>query len=240
MQWLSTIPPLLFILAYKIYINRVHVPAFQYFIPTEDEIRLARVHSERADARGNRLEKRFGHPALHMDLFTPMLHAKMMPLLSQVYQGKIGRDEAKMDEYGGQKLEAQVVPGGIKIAAVSQVRCHYLHIVDISHSILFRTIWNMIQLCISVIGESWIGTRVLWRLRPCSMEGPTYSQRSHNITQVTHHSRNSLDMTVILLGEFIKTTNLILNYRKWTRYRNLCLTLARTNSSSMLSDRNKP
>lgn len=60
-----------------------------------------------------------------MDLFTPMLHAKMMPLLSQVYQGRLGKDEAKMDEYGGQKLEAQVIPGGIKIAAVSQVR--HLH-----------------------------------------------------------------------------------------------------------------
>jgi hypothetical protein len=107
--------------AYKVYINRVHLPAFQYYIPTEEEIRLARVHSERADNRGNRLEKRFGHPALHTDLFTPMLHAKMMPLLSQVYQGKLGRDEAKMDEYGGQKMEAQVVPGGIKIAAISQV-----------------------------------------------------------------------------------------------------------------------
>ncbi|KAG5647091.1 hypothetical protein DXG03_001461 [Asterophora parasitica] len=121
LQWISTVPPLLFVVLYKLYINRVFLPAFQYFIPTEEEIRLARVHSERADARGNRLGKRFGHPALHADLFTPMLHAKMMPLLSQVYQGKIGKDEAKMDEYGGQKLEAQVVPGGIKIAAVTQV-----------------------------------------------------------------------------------------------------------------------
>jgi hypothetical protein len=54
-----------------------------------------------------------------------MLHAKMMPLLSQVYQGKIGRDEAKLNEYGGQKLEAQVVPGGIKIASVSQNDLEY-------------------------------------------------------------------------------------------------------------------
>ncbi|KAF9469984.1 hypothetical protein BDZ94DRAFT_1243684 [Collybia nuda] len=125
LQWLSTVPPALFIVVFKIYINRVHLPAFQYYIPTEEEIRLARVHSERADNRGNRLEKRFGHPALHADLFTPMLHAKMMPLLSQVYQGKLGTDEAKMDEYGGQKLEAQVVPGGIKIAAVSQNDLEY-------------------------------------------------------------------------------------------------------------------
>lgn len=83
---------------------------------------MAKVHSERADARGNRLEKRFGHPALHADLFTPMLHAKMMPLLSQVYRGKIGRDQAKLDEYGGQKMEAHLVEGGIKIAAIDQVR----------------------------------------------------------------------------------------------------------------------
>jgi len=50
-----------------------------------------------------------------------MLHAKMMPLLSQVYHGNLGKEEAKLKEYGGQKMEAQIVPGGIKIAAVSQV-----------------------------------------------------------------------------------------------------------------------
>ncbi|KAG5727100.1 hypothetical protein E4T56_gene20354 [Termitomyces sp. T112] len=125
LQWLSTIPPILFIIAYKIYINHAYLPAFRYFIPTDDEIRLARVHSERADARGSRLQRRFGHPALHAELFTPMLHAKMMPLLSQVYHGRIANDEAKMEEYGGQKLEAQVVPGGIKIAAVSQNELAY-------------------------------------------------------------------------------------------------------------------
>lgn len=125
LQWLSTIPPILFMLAFKLYINRVHLPAFQYFIPTEEELRLARVYSERADARNNRLGRRFGHPALHADLFTPMLHAKMMPLLSQVYQGKIGKEETKLNEYGGQKMEAQIIPGGIKIAAVSQNDLEY-------------------------------------------------------------------------------------------------------------------
>ncbi|XP_006461255.1 hypothetical protein AGABI2DRAFT_48387, partial [Agaricus bisporus var. bisporus H97] len=83
-QWVSTVPPILFVLAYKIYINRTFLPKFRYFIPTEEDLRQAKVHSERGDVRGNRLEKRFGHPALHTDLFTPMLHAKMMPLLSQV------------------------------------------------------------------------------------------------------------------------------------------------------------
>jgi hypothetical protein len=48
----------------------------------------------------------------------------MMPLLSQVYSGRIGKEEAKLDEYGGQKMEAQVVEG-IKIAAIEQRDLEY-------------------------------------------------------------------------------------------------------------------
>jgi hypothetical protein len=117
----ATLPPILIIGGFKVYIDRNFDSAFRYFIPTPEELAAAKIHSERADARANKLEKRFGHPALHADLFTPMLHANMMGLLGQVYQGKIGRDHAKLDEYGGQKMEAQVVQG-IKIAAIDQVR----------------------------------------------------------------------------------------------------------------------
>ncbi|KAF4620776.1 hypothetical protein D9613_000857 [Agrocybe pediades] len=118
--WTSLLPPIIMVICFKLYINRTYVPYFHYFMPTEEEINIAKVHSERADAKANRLEKRFGHPALHAELFTPMLHKEMMPLLSQVYQGKIGKDKAKLDEYGGQRMDAQVVPGGIKIAAIDQ------------------------------------------------------------------------------------------------------------------------
>ncbi|KAF8952519.1 late exocytosis, associated with Golgi transport-domain-containing protein [Flammula alnicola] len=123
--WLSVVPPILIVFAFKLYINRTYLPAFYYFTPTEEEIKVAKIHSERADATSNRLEKRFGHPALHTELFTPMLHKNMMPLLSQVYQGKIGNDHAKLDEYGGQNMEAQIVPGGIKIAAIDQRDLEY-------------------------------------------------------------------------------------------------------------------
>ncbi|KAF8911516.1 hypothetical protein CPB84DRAFT_1812352 [Gymnopilus junonius] len=118
--WISAVPPILIMIIFKIYINKSYLSSFHYFTPTEEEIRLAKVYSERADAKSNRLEKRFGHPALHTELFTPMLHKSMMPLLAQVYSGKIGRDKAKLDEYGGQQMDAQVVPGGIKIAAIDQ------------------------------------------------------------------------------------------------------------------------
>ncbi|KAK0460961.1 DUF221-domain-containing protein [Desarmillaria tabescens] len=125
LQWLITIPPIIIVAAYKIYANKVFDSAFRYYNPSEEELRLAKVHSERADNKGNKLGKRFGHPALHADLFTPMLHANMMPLLGQVYKGKIGRDQAKLDEYGGQKMDAQVVEGGIRIAAIDQRDLEY-------------------------------------------------------------------------------------------------------------------
>jgi hypothetical protein len=119
--WVSTLPPILIILIFKIYIKRKFTNTFRYYMPTEDELRQVQLHSERADNKGHRLEKRFGHPALQSDLFTPMLHAKMMPLLADVYKGRIASDHALLNEYGGQKLEAQVVEGGVRFAAVDQV-----------------------------------------------------------------------------------------------------------------------
>uniref|UniRef100_A0A8H7Y363 DUF221-domain-containing protein n=1 Tax=Psilocybe cubensis TaxID=181762 RepID=A0A8H7Y363_PSICU len=108
-----------------VYVSKVESGGFRYFTPTQEEINLAKVYSERADAKGNKLQKRFGHPALHAELFTPMLHKNMMPLLSEVYQGKIGNDSAKLGEYGGQTMEAQIVAGGIKIAAIDQRDLEY-------------------------------------------------------------------------------------------------------------------
>jgi len=119
--WIATIPPFIIVILSKIYINRIFLPRFRYYIPTDDEIRLAKVHSQRNDMQGHRLEKRFGHPALHMELFTPMLHANMMPLLSEVYKGKLAHEQMKVEGYGGQRMDAQVIPGGIRIAAIGQV-----------------------------------------------------------------------------------------------------------------------
>jgi hypothetical protein len=120
-HWLVTVPPIIITLLFKLYCTKRFDRAFRYYIPTEEEINHAKVHSEGADAKGHRLERRFGHPALHVELFTPMLHANMMALLGSVYQGKVSDASAKLEEYGGEKHDAQVVPGGIMIAAVNQV-----------------------------------------------------------------------------------------------------------------------
>jgi len=123
--WAACLPPLFAVLICKVWWDRIFHPRFTYYIPRDKEMAEAIVHSQRADNQGNRLEKRFGHPALHADLFTPMLHANMVPLLEQVYHGPLGHDTATMGEYGGQKMEAQIAPGGIRIAAIEQSDLEY-------------------------------------------------------------------------------------------------------------------
>lgn len=122
--WVATLPPIVLVLVFKAFIDRRFLSDFRYHIPSQDEIAQAKIHSQRSDATRNRLEKRFGHPALHSDLFTPMVHANMVHLIPQVYNGKVESDKARLGEYGGQKVEAQVVQG-IKIAAIDQNDLEY-------------------------------------------------------------------------------------------------------------------
>ncbi|KAG8921438.1 hypothetical protein FRC00_008647, partial [Tulasnella sp. 408] len=81
--WVSALPPMVIVILFKLIFLRKFTDQFRWWIPSPDEIAASKVHSERADSKGGRLASRFGHPALHSDLFTPMLHAKMMPLLPQ-------------------------------------------------------------------------------------------------------------------------------------------------------------
>jgi hypothetical protein len=99
--WVACIPPLFAVLICKVRWDRTFHPRFTYYTPRDKEMAKAIVHSQRADNQGNHLEKRSRHPALHAGLFTPMLHAKMMPLLAQVYHGRLGHDMTTMGECGG-------------------------------------------------------------------------------------------------------------------------------------------
>lgn len=108
-------------MVFKVAVLRRYEQQFRFWVPSPAEIAKSKQHLERADNKGSRLEKRFGHPALHSDLFTPMLHAKMMPLLSQVYHGRLGHEKLAMAEYDGQKMEAQIAPGGVRIAGIEEV-----------------------------------------------------------------------------------------------------------------------
>lgn len=121
-QWTVAIPPMLMIVALKIYVNRVFLRQFRGFNPSDTDIANCKVHSERSDRTGNRLANRFGHPALHAELFTPLLHATMAKLLPEVYKGRLAKEDAKLTEYGGAKLATQITPEGVRIATIEQVR----------------------------------------------------------------------------------------------------------------------
>ena len=54
-----------------------------------------------------------------------MVHADHEHLLAQIYTGKITTTSTKLGEYGGQKKKVQVLPGGIKIAAINQNELQY-------------------------------------------------------------------------------------------------------------------
>ncbi|KAF9650988.1 DUF221-domain-containing protein [Thelephora ganbajun] len=122
--WVATLPPIVLVLVFKAFIDRRFLDEFKYHIPSQDELAQAKVHSQRSDNNRNRLEKRFGHPALNSELFTPMVHANMAHLLPQVYNGKIESDKTRLGEYGGQKVEARFVQG-IRIAAIDQHDLEY-------------------------------------------------------------------------------------------------------------------
>ncbi|KAF8967961.1 hypothetical protein BDZ97DRAFT_1916530 [Flammula alnicola] len=94
LQFLATIPPLPFMLLFKHYINKKFANDFQYYIPRHEELSRSIVHSEDADIAGNKLEQRYAHPALQAELFTPMVHTRMLPVLRRIYKGKISGGEA--------------------------------------------------------------------------------------------------------------------------------------------------
>jgi hypothetical protein len=94
----ACIPPLFAVLICKVWWDRIFHPRFTYYIPRDKEMAEAIVHSQRADNHGNHLEKRSRYPALHADLPTSMLHAKMMSLLVPVYHGRLGHGTTMMGE----------------------------------------------------------------------------------------------------------------------------------------------
>ncbi|KAG8991874.1 hypothetical protein FRB90_001200 [Tulasnella sp. 427] len=123
--WISALPPMVIVILFKLIFLRKFTNQFRWWNPTREEIDASKVHSERADSKGGRLASRFGHPAFHSELFTPMVHAKMSPLLPQVYHGRLGTETKAMAEYSGQKMEAQIAPGGIRIAGITEADLAY-------------------------------------------------------------------------------------------------------------------
>lgn len=131
LQFLATIPPLLFLLLFKHYINKRFANDFQYYIPIFNELSRSIVHSEDADISANKLEERYRHPALQADLFTPMVHSRLMTSLRRITRGKSsnrrnGDLTRTMDVKSGAKASPDAEPDdevveGVKFTPVNEV-----------------------------------------------------------------------------------------------------------------------
>ncbi|SNX85875.1 uncharacterized protein MEPE_04584 [Melanopsichium pennsylvanicum] len=119
-QAIAALPPILMLIAFKIYCRRTFDSRFDWYIPNEAEIAASKIHA--GDARHNRLQRRFGHPTLNSKLFTPMVHAKVKHLLPEVYKGRLDTGVAMVD---GRKVETEQVAGGLKIAAIEEDQLEY-------------------------------------------------------------------------------------------------------------------
>lgn len=117
----ACLPPILFVLVFKIYCRRAFDRQFDWYIPDASELGKMKMHT--GDASHHRLARRFGQPSLHQKLFTPMVHAKVKHLLPQVYQGRL--EDQGVHDVDGRKADVEEVTGGLKIAAVDEQDCMY-------------------------------------------------------------------------------------------------------------------
>ncbi|KAG8927697.1 hypothetical protein FRC01_007066 [Tulasnella sp. 417] len=116
--WISALPPIVGVAVFQYFFLRRFTNQFRWWIPNPKEIAASNLHPERADSKGGPFASRFGHPALHSELFIPMLPASMMPLLPQVYGGRLITGTRATVEDLGQKTETQVGTGGVPIAGI--------------------------------------------------------------------------------------------------------------------------
>ncbi|KAF8911479.1 hypothetical protein CPB84DRAFT_1841987 [Gymnopilus junonius] len=87
LQFIASVPPLLFLLGFKYYIKKRFSNDFQYYIPSFEELSRSIVHFEDPDTEGTKLRDRYGHPALRVDLMSPMVHSRTLRMLRRIYGG---------------------------------------------------------------------------------------------------------------------------------------------------------
>jgi calcium permeable stress-gated cation channel len=121
----TCILPFIAVALFKVHINRNFARSFKYYVPTESELHDARIRAQARNIKENHSENCVGHPALHEALRTPVLYENMMPLLAQVYSGRLDSEQTTTRECSEQQIEVCVLPGGIQIARIDQSDLEY-------------------------------------------------------------------------------------------------------------------
>lgn len=145
-RWIDCVaaaPPLLFILAFKIYISRTAERQFRYYEASPEEVEQETMYSmseEKPMMKQSDVENRFLHPALqHNKLYTVMVHKSQESLAREVlsaYPWFAGKHEHE----------------GVAIKAVREVSFEIVSFVWglfwwlTRWGVLYRKIWNTIRL----------------------------------------------------------------------------------------------
>lgn len=83
----SCIPPVLFVVAFRIYCHVKLEPQFLWYTPTAMDLAMTKVHVQ--DAAKQRLARQFGHPFLHDPLLVPIVFASVVDRAREIYPGRI-------------------------------------------------------------------------------------------------------------------------------------------------------
>ncbi|ORY50184.1 hypothetical protein BCR35DRAFT_24997 [Leucosporidium creatinivorum] len=113
-------PPTIVILIFKLAITRRFGHDFKYYTPKDEEhTREQPVHA--GDERKKRLARRFEHPAMSAELYTPMLAKDVAHLVPEVYHGNVKTARPTDDKkFSGTRLASARIGRRLKIAAVDE------------------------------------------------------------------------------------------------------------------------
>ena len=111
---LGCMAPLPFILlAFKLYCLNIFETQCKYYIKAAVKDPETFANGGKKSHRNDRISTKFGHPALFKPLITPMVHAKAQHVLSKIYRGRLGSEDATRVGYSDIAMDnmSQTQPG---------------------------------------------------------------------------------------------------------------------------------
>lgn len=125
LKFLATLPPILLTTLSKYYIDKWFANEFEYYTPDHTERSRSFVYSEKNDATENKLKQRYENPALYTRIFSPMIHAAMMSVLSRRFKDR-SRSIVTCDISDSEKAvsdsSTDAILEGTSITPVNEVR----------------------------------------------------------------------------------------------------------------------
>ena len=120
-NWAGAIPPMIGVIVFKYVLNHKFSKIFDYYLPDSEEAATSKVHNQKSDVKHGRLAKRFGHSALHAELFNVLVHDKHVHLLEEVLPESVRR---------AHDFKEDILSDGLKFEAITEEQLEEIPIRD--------------------------------------------------------------------------------------------------------------